>query len=121
MFLASMVYSLWLRPYKSKWGNISKIGGEGSLASSWLIFLFKFVPFQRFFQKETLIPEDEVASFISYGNTVLLILVVFNVIYLCDFLWVQVVSKAIDFIKARKAKQEEKKAKELNEKTKKIA
>jgi len=52
---------------------------------------------------------------------VLLILVVFNVIYLCDFLWVQVVSKAIDFIKARKAKQEEKKAKELNEKTKKIA
>ena len=49
-------------------------------------------------------PENEVASFISYGNIVLLILVMFNVLYLCDFLWVQVVCKALEFIKARKAK-----------------
>ena len=92
-------------PYKSKWGNISKIGGEASLASSWLIFLFKFIPFQKYFQKETIIPSSEVASFINYGSGVLVILVIFNMLYLCDFLWVQIACKVIDFIKDRKAKR----------------
>jgi len=83
-----MVISLVFRPYKSKWGNISKIGGEACLASSWLIFLLKFVPFQNVLQKETLISSDEVATFISYGNILLLILLLFNILYLGEFLYV---------------------------------
>ena len=101
-----MVASLIIRPYKSKWGNISKIGGEASLASSWLIFLFKFIPFQKYFQKETIIASEEVDSFINYGSCVLVILVIFNMLYLCDFLWVQVACKLIAFVKDRKAKRE---------------
>jgi len=83
-----MVISLILRPYKSKCGNVSKIGGEACLASSWLIFLLKFVPFQNVLQKETLISSDEIASFISYGYVVILILLLFNILYLGEFLYV---------------------------------
>jgi len=83
-----MAISLILRPYKSKWGNVSKIGGEACLASSWLIFLLKFVPFQNVLQKETLISSDEIASFISYGYVVILILLLFNILYLGEFLYV---------------------------------
>ena len=45
----------------------------------------------------------------------LIILIVFNLLYLCDFLWLQIICKVIDFLKARKAKQEADKAFELKE------
>jgi hypothetical protein len=91
VFTSSAIISLILRPYKSKWGNISKIGGEVSLAATWMIFLLKFVPFQRFFKQGSIIPSKEVDSFLNFGDAVLIILVTFNCLYLGEFIWVQVV------------------------------
>jgi hypothetical protein len=91
LFTSSGIISLILRPYKSKWGNVSKIGGEISLATIWMILLLKFVPFQQYFKRQSIIPSREVSSFINYGSVVLVILVAFNCFYLGEFLWVQVV------------------------------
>jgi len=91
LFTSSAIISLILRPYKSKWGNISKICGEVSLAATWMIFLLKFVPFQQFFKQQSIIPSKEVTSFLNYGNAALVFLVAFNCIYLGEFIWVQVI------------------------------
>jgi len=91
LFTSSAIISLILRPYKSKWGNVSKIGGEISLAATWMIFLLKFVPFQQFFKQQSMIPSKEIDSFINCGNAALVILMAFNCFYLWEFIWVQVI------------------------------
>jgi len=45
LFLLSLILSVWIRPYKSIWSNVSKIIGEVLLFSSWIIVAAKFIPF----------------------------------------------------------------------------
>jgi len=45
LFLLSAILSVWIRPYKSIWSNVSKIIGELLLFSSWIIVAVKFIPF----------------------------------------------------------------------------
>lgn len=98
LFALSMAFSLILRPYKSKLGNVSKIIGEACLTSIWLIFLLSIVPFQSVMKQSTVLSETEVQSFLKYGTAVIIILLVFNGLYLCEFFWVQVVCKVIALI-----------------------
>lgn len=55
-----MMITIWIRPYKNKIGNIVKIGGEACLATAWLIYLLKFIPFQTKLLSFGIINKDEI-------------------------------------------------------------
>lgn len=104
VFALSMVSALILRPYKKILGNVSKIIGEACLTATWVIFLLKFVPFQSTLKKSTVLPEADVKSFLQYGTAVIIILLLFNSLYLCEFVWVQVVCRIMDFFAKKNAR-----------------
>ena len=101
-----MVVTAWVRPYKSHWGNISKTGGEACLTSSWLIYLIKFIPFQKHFKESSTISKEEISEFLWDGILVLAILSIFNMLFLMDFVWESVILKVADLFKKKKGKSE---------------
>ena len=97
-----MVVTGWVRPYKSHWGNISKTGGEACLTSAWLIYLIKFIPFQKNFEKSTAISNKDITEFLFDGILVLAILSIFNILFLLDFFWEQIILKIYGIFRKKK-------------------
>jgi len=54
------------------------------------------------------VPSSEIDSFLGFGNAAVIILLVFNLLYVVEFVWIQVICKVAAFIENRK-KQKTKK------------
>ena len=52
-----------------------------------------------------MIPNEKVEEFLFFGTVVLVLLTILNLLYLIEFLWIQVILKIKDCIKSRKQKE----------------
>jgi len=84
----SVGLTIWIRPYNAVLQHVSKIGGDICILTVWMIFMIKFIPLSREINKEVAISESVVIEYLGYGNAALILLAVFNGLYLIEFLWV---------------------------------
>jgi len=50
------------------------------------------------------ISDEKIKEFILYGNVVLVLLMVLNLLYFIEFIWIQVILKVKEFLELRKQK-----------------
>ena len=85
----SSIYTVCARPYKSKRTRMIKILGDLLLSATW--FLHIPIIFQeKNLLKETLLADSQLSKYFLFGNIIMIVLSVFNLVFLVEFVCQQI-------------------------------
>ena len=74
------------------------------MLSVWMIIIIKFIPMWKTMSKAVVIEESTAREFLNYGNIVLILLAVFNGLYLIEFIYAKIFFNIFTFIKSKLAR-----------------
>jgi len=66
---------------------------------AWMIFAIKFHPMEKIINNAVLIERSTAREYLYYGNLVLILLVIFNGLYLIEFIYTKIILKIMKFLK----------------------
>jgi len=86
-----MLWTVWKRPYKALISNIAKILGDLCICTTWMILWFRVIPIGNNLKNAAIIPRSTATEYLAYGTSILFLLAIFNIVYLLEFFWIQII------------------------------
>jgi len=85
----SSIHTVCAGPYKSKRTRMIKILGDLLLSATWFLHI-PIILIEKNLLKETLLADSQLSKYFLFGNIIMIVLSVFNLIFLVEFVCQQI-------------------------------